>query len=251
MKKLGKFLVIAVAAIGLSAAGCKKKNENAGGGSGTAAAGTGSGTAAATGAGTAAGTGAGTAAGTGAGTAAGTGAGTAAVDPNAGSGAAPAVAADYLKVIGDHVDATKGKVEVTFAKWSVTKASFDPANLEGGTAELEIDAAALSTGVTKRDDHLRSSDYLDVAKFPLATVKVANVKKAGDKAYTADATVNIHGVEKVWNIKFDVVGSTADSVTVKFSQPFSRVDFGVGGTTAEESAKPEVKIEGQLTLKNT
>ena len=37
MKKLGTFLVIAVAAIGLSAAGCKKKKENAGGGSGRAA----------------------------------------------------------------------------------------------------------------------------------------------------------------------------------------------------------------------
>lgn len=233
MKKLGKFLVIAVAAIGLSAAGCKKKNENAGGGSGTAAAGTGSGTAA----------------GTGAGTAAGTGSGTAAVDPNAGSGAAPAVAADYLKVIGDHVDATKGKVEVTFAKWSVTKASFDPANLEGGTAELSIDPTSLSSGIPDRDAHLKSTDFLDVAKFTTVTVKVDNVKKSGEKTYTADATLNLHGVEKKLPVSFDVVGSTADSVTVKTSVPFNRLDFQVAGV--QDKVKPELTLEAVLTLKKS
>ena len=233
MKKLGKFLVIAVAAIGLSAAGCKKKNENAGGGSGTAAAGTGSGTAA----------------GTGAGTAAGTGSGTAAVDPNAGSGAAPAVAADYLKVIGDHVNATKGKVEVTFAKWSVIKASFDPANLEGGTAELSIDPTSLSSGIPDRDAHLKSTDFLDVAKFTTVTVKVDNVKKSGEKTYTADATLNLHGVERKLPITFDVVGSTADSVTVKTSVPFSRLDFAIAGV--QDKVKPELTLEAVLTLKKS
>ena len=225
MKKLGKFLVIAVAAIGLSAAGCKKKNENAGGGSGTAAAGTGSGTAA------------------------GTGSGTAAVDPNAGSGAAPAVAADYLKVIGDHVDATKGKVEVTFAKWSVTKASFDPANLEGGTAELSIDPTSLSSGIPDRDAHLQSPDFLDVAKFAAVTVKVDNVKKAGDKSYSADATLSLHGVEKKLAITFDVVASTADSVTVKTAVPFNRLDFSIAGV--QDKVKPELTLEAVLTLKKS
>ncbi len=239
MKKLGTFLVIAVAAIGLSAAGCKKKKENAGGGSGTAAVGTGSGTAAAgTGSGTAAGTGAGTAAGTGAGTAAGTG-----------SGTAPAVAADYLKVIGDHVDATKGKVEVTFAKWSVTKASFDPANLEGGTAELSIDPTSLSSGIPDRDAHLQSPDFLDVAKFATVTVKVDNVKKSGEKTYTADATLNLHGVEKKLPVSFDVVNSTADSVTVKTSVPFSRLDYGIAGV--QDKVKPELTLEAVLTLKKS
>jgi len=245
MKKLGTFLVIAVAAIGLSAAGCKKKSENAGGGSGTAAAGSGT---AAAGSGTAA-AGSGTAA-AGSGTAAaGSGSGTAAVDPNAGSGAAPAVAADYLKVIGDHVDASKGKVEVTFAKWSVTKASFDPANLEGGTAELSIDPTSLSSGIPDRDAHLQSPDFLDVGKFATVTVKVDNVKKAGDKSYTADATLNLHGVEKKLAITFEAVASTADSVTVKTSVPFNRIDFQVAGV--QDKVKPELTLEAVLTLKKS
>ena len=227
MKKLGTFLVIAVAAIGLSAAGCKKKKENAGGGSGTAAAGTGSGTAAA-------GTGSGTAAGTGAGTAAGTGAGTAAV--------APAAAVDHIKVVAQHVDAAKGPVDVVFNKWAVTKASFDPANLEGGTAEIEVDIASLTTGIGDRDAHLQSPDLFDVAKFAKATVKIDNVKKASETSYTADATFSIHGVEKKVPTKFE-----ADSVTVKVSQPINRNDFGVGGVP--DKVQADVVLDVQLTLK--
>ena len=91
---------------------------------------------------------------------------------------------------------------------------------------------------------------LDVARFPKATVKIANVKKAGERAYTADATVSIHGVEKTWALSFEVTASTADSVQVKFTQPFSRVDFGVG-KPEEDSAKPEVELHGLLTIKQT
>ena len=198
MKKLGTFLVIAVAAIGLSAAGCKKKKENAGGGSGTAA-------------------------------------------------VAPAAAVDHIKVVAQHVDAAKGPVDVVFNKWAVTKASFDPANLEGGTAEIEVDIASLTTGIGDRDAHLQSPDLFDVAKFAKATVKIDNVKKASETSYTADATFSIHGVEKKVPTKFEVTASTADSVTVKVSQPINRNDFGVGGVP--DKVQADVVLDVQLTLK--
>jgi polyisoprenoid-binding protein YceI len=159
--------------------------------------------------------------------------------------------ADYLKVRADNSDPTKPSVDVVFASWKVVKASFDPANLEGGTAEIEVDPASLSSGIPKRDNHLKNPDYLDVTKFPTATVKVANVKKTGDKSYTADATMNIHGIEKTWSLPFEVVSATADSVQVKFSQPFSRLDFQIGKPEAEDSSKEQVVLEGLLTIKKT
>ncbi|MEZ4403188.1 MAG: YceI family protein [Kofleriaceae bacterium] len=159
----------------------------------------------------------------------------------------PAATADFLKVTADHVDAAKGPVDVTFAKWGVTKASFDPANLEGGTAELEIDISSLSSGIPDRDAHLQSADFLDVGKFATATVKVDNVKKTGDATYSADATTNLHGVEKKLAITFDVVSKTDDSVTVKTKVPFSRADFGM--TAVTDKVKPEVTLEAQMTLK--
>jgi polyisoprenoid-binding protein YceI len=158
---------------------------------------------------------------------------------------------DYLKVSADNSDPTQPSVDVLFARWKVTSATFDPANLEGGTAEIEVDPASLSSGIPKRDNHLKDPDYLDVTAFPTATVKVANVKKTGDKSYTADAIMNIHGVEKTWALPFEVVASTADSVQVKFSQPFSRLDFGIGKPEAEDSSKVQVVLHGRLTIKKT
>lgn len=159
--------------------------------------------------------------------------------------------ADFLKVSADNTDPSKPSVDVVFAGWKVVKASFDPANLEGGTAEIEVDIASLSSGIPKRDNHLKHPDYLDVATFPKATVKVANVKKAGDKSYTADAIMNIHGVEKTWSLPFEVVSSTADSVQVKFSQPFSRLDFNIGKPEAEDSSKAQMVLHGLLTIEKT
>ena len=164
----------------------------------------------------------------------------------------PQAEADHLTVVADHVDAAKGKVEVSFGKWSVTKASFDPQNLEGGTAELEVDVSSLSSGVADRDKHLKSPDYLDIGKFATATVKVDKVKKKDDKSYEAEATISIHGIEKKWPLGFEVLSSTADSVRVKFSQPFNRSDFEVGGGgDPKDPVKMDVELRGVITLKKT
>lgn len=211
MKKLSTLLLV----IGLAAAGCKKSEPAAGG----------AGTATATGAATA----------------------SARTEPPP----PPADTTDYLKVRADNSDPTKPSVDVVFASWKVVKASFDPANLEGGTAEIEVDPASLSSGIPKRDNHLKNPDYLDVTVFPKATVKVANVKKTGDKSYTADAIMNIHGVEQTWSLPFEVVSTTTDSVQVKFSQPFSRLDFGIGKPESEDSSKAQMVLHGLLTIKKT
>lgn len=223
MKHLGKTLVIALAAFTLAATGCGgKKKDNAGAGSGT---GTGSGTAA-------------------------TPTPPAPTPTPAPTPPAPtpAVAADYIKILADHVDAAKGPVTVTFSSWKVTEAKFDPANLEGATATIEVDPTSLASGEPKRDEHLKSPDFLDAAKFLTATGKVGNVKKTGDAAYSADLSVSIHGVEKVWPVTFTVVSSTPDSVTIALKQPFSRADFSVGPKEVD-NIKNEVTLDAVVTFK--
>src|SRR5689334_16762682 len=97
--------------------------------------------------------------------------------------------ADYVQVFAGHKEPKPtDPVKVNFEKFTVTKSSIkDHSNLEGSTAELEIDLTSLKTDAPKRDAHLNSPDYLDTAKTPKATVKIENVKKAGDNKYTADA----------------------------------------------------------------
>lgn len=157
---------------------------------------------------------------------------------------------DWLKVVADHTEAGKGTVDVVFKGIKVVKASFDPAKVEGGTAELEVDLNTLSSGVEKRDVHLKSADYLNVQASPTANVKIENVKKTAENVYSADATIKAHGVEKKYPVTFNVTETMPDGIRIKGELAFSRNDFKVGKADGD-SVKPELKATLQLTLKKS
>ncbi len=171
-------------------------------------------------------------------------------DPAPTAQPADADTSDWLKVVADHTEAGKGTVDVVFKGIKVVKASFDPAKVEGGSAELEVDVDSLSSGIAKRDAHLKSADYLDSKKSPKITIKVDNVKKTGENAYSADATVKAHGVEKKFPVAFNVVETTPDGIRIKGEHAFSRSDFKVGKAEGD-NVKPELKVTLQVTLKKS
>ncbi|MHB8109124.1 MAG: YceI family protein [Syntrophorhabdaceae bacterium] len=53
---------------------------------------------------------------------------------------------------------------------------FDPADPGNLSVEVEIDTAGLYTGVERRDNHLKSADFLDAANFPQMTFKSTGIK---------------------------------------------------------------------------
>ena len=61
----------------------------------------------------------------------------------------------------------------------------DEANPDRSKVEVEIDAASIDTGVTDRDAHLRSADFLDTGNQPQITFRSTKVegahKKTGDR----------------------------------------------------------------------
>lgn len=159
--------------------------------------------------------------------------------------------ADYIRVLASHAEQKPGDpVTVTFDSFRITKAELDPGNLEGATAELEIDLGSLSSGVDKRDGHLKSADYLDVGAHPKAVVKISDVAKKADGVYTANAEVTAHGVTKSMPVEFRVVHADDDSVKVKASHTFEREAFSIGKPEGD-SVAPELTIEMQLTFENS
>jgi polyisoprenoid-binding protein YceI len=175
------------------------------------------------------------------------------------SNPAPPAADDRVEVLARHLPAA-GKADldadpvvVHFDKLAVTKASFNPKNLEGGTATIELDLTSIKTGSEERDSDLKSPDYFDVAKFATVTIDVANVKKQ-DTKYTADATVACHGVTKTYSVTFEVLATTADTVRIKGEHAFSRLDFSIGidpATDPSERIAAPVIIQWVLTLKDS
>src|SRR5690349_12268595 len=59
-------------------------------------------------------------------------------------------------------------VKGNFGKFTGT-AVWDPTNLATAKFEASVDVASVNTNQAKRDDHLRSADFFDVAKFPTMT----------------------------------------------------------------------------------
>lgn len=93
-----------------------------------------------------------------------------------------------------------------------------------GSVEVVVDMASVSTGFAKRDDHLRSPDFFNVAEFPEMTFKSTKVEFMGKGAkVTGDLTIK--GVTK--SVVLDV-----DSINCG-THPFNKKTVcGFGATTS-------------------
>jgi len=174
--------------------------------------------------------------------------------------APPAAQPDRVEVLARHrpiagkADLDSDPVVVRFDRIVLTRASFDPKNLERGTATFELDPTSIKTGDEERDTDLKSPEFFDVARFPTISIDVANVKKQADASYTADATVACHGVTKTYTVTFAVLATTADTVRITGEHAFSRLDFAIGvdpATDPTERVDTALAIRWTLTLKKT
>jgi polyisoprenoid-binding protein YceI len=72
-----------------------------------------------------------------------------------------------------------------------------------GTIEVKIPTVTVSTGDSKRtdgsrsrDEHLRTTDFFNVAEFPDMVFKSTKVNFSGDKIQSVDGTLTLLGVSK-------------------------------------------------------
>jgi polyisoprenoid-binding protein YceI len=64
------------------------------------------------------------------------------------------------------------------------------------TVEATIDTSSIDTREAKRDEHLRSPDFLDVAKYPTMTFHSKKIAKTGDGRYDVTGDLTLHGVTR-------------------------------------------------------
>ena len=127
------------------------------------------------------------------------------------------------------------------------KITMDPA-AKSGSAEVRIDAASVSSGVDKLDEHLKSPDFFDAAKFPTATFKSTKVEAAGDNKLKVSGDLTIHGVTKpvVLDVTINKIGqhpmAKVASAGFDASVTLLRSDFGVGNYAPAVSDQVKLQI---------
>lgn len=82
----------------------------------------------------------------------------------------------------------------------------DRENLENSSAEATIETASLNTENQKRDDHVRSADFLDAAKFPTMKFKSTSWKKIGNDMFDVTGDLTIKDVTKPVTLKVTLLG---------------------------------------------
>ncbi|AUU84932.1 YceI family protein [Leclercia adecarboxylata] len=87
--------------------------------------------------------------------------------------------------------------------------TFDESNPANDKVNVTLNTNSLDTNHAERDKHLRSADFLNVAKYPQATFTSTEVKKDGDGLdITGNLTLN--GVTKPVKLDAKLIGQGDD-----------------------------------------
>ena len=103
--------------------------------------------------------------------------------------------------------------------------------------EIVLDAASIFTNEENRDNHLRSADFFDVAKFGEATFNISSVKYTTAEKATLTGAVTLKGITK--EISFEAIIRSADEKGF-FAEAFFPLDrtlfgmnYGVGAIDSQ------------------
>ncbi len=133
----------------------------------------------------------------------------------------------------------------------------DRANPAASSVDFTVQTASIDTGEAKRDEHLRSADFFDVATHPKLTFRSTSVKPAGKDTYQVTGDLTMHGVTKPVTLTVTFLGSTKDPFSGNEKLGFdvagtlNRQDFGIkwnktldsGGVLVGDEVKVQVAVE--------
>jgi polyisoprenoid-binding protein YceI len=130
---------------------------------------------------------------------------------------------------------------------------------ERSRIDVSIDVRALDSREPKRDEHLKSADFFDVANHPSATFVSTKIEKAKGGGLQVTGDLTLHGatrsvtleVEPVTPAIADPWGNLRRGTSAKTS--LNRKDFGLGWNVALEAGgilvgdQVSVEVDVELT----
>ncbi len=134
--------------------------------------------------------------------------------------------------------------------------NYDPKAPDKSSVDVTIDVNGINTREEKRDAHLKSPDFFDVAKYPTATFKSKKVTAAGKNKFKVVGDLTLHGVTKEVPLEVEVSDPIKDpwgntKLGATATGTVNRQDFGVkwnkvidgGGTVVSDNVAITIDVE--------
>ena len=174
--------------------------------------------------------------------------------------AAPAVAQTW------QIDPAHSRAQFTARHFGISNVRGDFYNLAGSAeydgkdvtkarVKVTIDVNTITTHVAQRDTHLKSADFLEVAKYPTMTFESTSITAAGAGKYKMVGNLTMHGVTKPVTFDLDAPsGIITDPmngsrrVGAAAAATINRKDFGVNYDGKLPNGTPSVSDEIKIQL---
>lgn len=129
----------------------------------------------------------------------------------------------------------------------------DEKDITKSSIEVTIDATTVDTREERRNNHLKTADFLDVATYPTMSFKSKSVSQAGEGRLKVLGDLTLRGVTK--EVVLDVEGPTAALKAgnstrrgVSATTKINRKDFGVNWSRMMDGGGVVVSDEVNITL---
>ena len=130
----------------------------------------------------------------------------------------------------------------------------DEKDLTHSKIQAAIDAASIDTRIEKRDAHLKSPDFLDVAKYPTITFVSKKIEQVDPGHFKVTGDLTLHGITR--EVSLDVEGPTPEikdpggkvRAGAQATTKINRKDFGVTWNQALETGGVAVGDEVTITI---
>jgi polyisoprenoid-binding protein YceI len=104
---------------------------------------------------------------------------------------------------------------------------------KSGSIDVTVDVSSIDFGMAKLNEHAKSAEIFDVAKYPTATFSGKFTQFSGASPTEAQGTLTLHGVTKPLTLKINSFLCKQNPMSKKevcgadASAEFDRSDFGI------------------------
>jgi polyisoprenoid-binding protein YceI len=126
--------------------------------------------------------------------------------------------------------------------------------------EVKVEVASLDTRTEQRDNHLRSADFFDAAKYPYMTFKVTGIDPVDGDTYLVRGDLTIKETTRPITLEGTIEGRTPDPfggkerLGISAKGQLNRMDFGLNwdglaGAVPLAGHSIKLQIDAEIVVK--